>query len=286
MTRPVAATLLAGLAAATLVAGGWAARPTSAGNKRAAEQDAARLLDRLVLPSGAVRVAGEPRGDGGFLHQADGIPAGQLVDRHCFWLVPEPLRRTISFLTRHAPRGSTLIGTGRMGGPQIPVNKSFTFSFPAFAGRIATRQLEVALVALPHRRTGVRADGQDVWMVPRPASEKVPAGVRKVDVRTSKAHVRVTSGAKVRRIVRLFDALPIVQPDTGYHCPPDTIRRPPMTLRFLSAQGALLARARVPGSFAAGSCAPIEFWIGGHRQKPLSGQLYGRIEQLLGVRFG
>ena len=32
-----------------------------------------------------------------------------------------------------------------------------------------------------------------------------------------------------------------------------------MSLRFLAADGALLARARVPGSFAAGSCAPIEF---------------------------
>lgn len=286
MTRPVAAAVLTGLAAAILVASGWAARPTSASNKHAAERDSVRLLQRLVLPSGAVRLAGEPRGDGGFLRQADGIPAGLLVDRHSFWLVHEPLKRTMSFLTRHAPRGATLIGTGRMGGPQIPANKSYTFSFPPLAGRIATRELEVALVALPRRRTGVRADGQGVWMVPRPASEKLPAGVRVVDVRTRKAHVRVTSGAKVRRIVRLFDALPIVQPHSADHCPPDTIRRPPMTLRFLSARGALLARALVPGSFAVGACAPIEFWIGSHRQKPLAGHLYGRIEQLLGVRFG
>jgi hypothetical protein len=59
-----------------------------------------------------------------------------------------------------------------------------------------------------------------------------------------------------------------------------------MSLRFLSADGALLARANVPGSLATGSCAPIEFWIGSRRQKPLSGHLYGRIERLLGVRFG
>jgi hypothetical protein len=122
--------------------------------------------------------------------------------------------------------------------------------------------------------------------VPRPRSEKVPAAVREVDVRTSKAHVRVTTAAKVRRIVRWFDALPIVQPGGRFGCPPDTVRRPPMSLRFRSADGLLLARASVPGSFAIGACAPIEFWIGSHRQKPLSGHLYGRIERLLGVRFG
>ena len=284
--RSVASAVVGGVAAALLLANASAARPTSASNKRAAERDTARLLRRVVLPSGAVRLAREPRGDGGFLEQADGIPAGLLVARHSFWLVREPLKRTIRFLNGHAPTGSSLIGTGRTGGPQIPANRSFTFSFPAVAGRIATRQLEVALAALPHHRTGVRVDAQDIWMVPRPASEKVPAAVREVDVRSSKAHVRVTSAAKVRRIVQLFDALPIVQPDSAYHCPPDTIRRPPLSLRFLSARGALLARARVPGSFSVGSCAPIEFWIGSRRQKPLAGHLYTSIERVLGVRFG
>jgi len=110
--------------------------------------------------------------------------------------------------------------------------------------------------------------------------------VRVVDVRTSKANVRVRSAAMVQRIVRLFDSLPIVQPGLVHGCPPDTIIRPPMSIRFLSAQGALLARAQVPGSFAIGACAPIHFRIGGHRQKPLSGRIYGEIGRLLGVRFG
>jgi hypothetical protein len=122
-------------------------------------------------------------------------------------------------------------------------------------------------------------------MVPRPRGERIPSAVRAVDVRTSKVHARVTGAARVREIVRAFDELPIVQPGDVISCPPDTIHRPTMSLRFLSADGALLARARVPGSFAAGSCAPIEFWIGSHRQKPLSGQIYGSIERVLGVHF-
>ena len=285
MKRIVASAVVCGVAAATLVASVSAARPTSASNKRTAERDTARLLLRVVLPAGAVRLAREPSGDGGLLRHADSIPSGQLVDRYRLWLVHEPLGKVKEFLALRPPHGGRSGGTGSAGGTGIPANASTTFSFPALAGRVSLRELEIDLVALPHHRTGVRADAQDIWVVPRPASEKVPAAVREVDVQTRKAQVRVTSAAKVRRIVRLFDALPIVQPGI-YGCPPDTIRRPPMSLRFLSARGALLARASVPGSFATGSCAPIEFWIGSHRQKPLSGHLYGRIERLLGVRFG
>jgi hypothetical protein len=259
---------------------------TSAGNRRVAERDTTRLLRRIVLPAGAVQLAREPRGDGGLLKQSDSIPSGLLVDRHRLWLVHEPLGEVVGFVDHHPPSGGKRSGTGTSSGRGLPANASTTFSFPALVGRISTRELEIELVGLPHHRTGLRVDAQDIWLVPRPRSEKVPAAVRFVDVRTSKAHVRVTAAAKVRDIVRSVDSLPIVQPGGVYGCPPDTIHRPTMSLRFLSANGALLARARVPGSFAVGSCAPIEFWIGGQRQKPLSGHLYGRIERLLGVRFG
>jgi hypothetical protein len=279
-----AAALVLGVAA-MLVAAASAARPTSASNKQAAERDAAQLLRRIVLPAGAHRLSREPQGDGGLLKTSDSRPSGLLVDRHRFWLMPEPFARVSRFVHTRLPRRARLTGTGTSSGPYVPANKSFIFSFPALSGRISSRALEVVLVALPHHRTGIRADAQDVWMVPRPAGEKLPAAVRVIDVQSRKAHIRVTSETKVRRLVRLFDSLPIVQPGGIYGCPPDTIHRPPLSLRFLSTQGALLARAHVPGSFSSGSCAPIEFWIGSHRQKPLSGQVYGRIERVLGVHF-
>jgi hypothetical protein len=271
---------------ATAATAASASRPTSAGDKHAAERDTAQLLRRLVLPPGAVQLAREPRGDGGLLLHADSSPSGLLVDRHRLWLVHEPLGKVVTFVGHHPPRGGRMSASGSSGGPGIPANASTTFSFPVLSGRISLRALEVDLVALPHHRTGVRADAQDIWIAPRPASERIPAAVREVDVRTSRAHVRVRAAAKVKRIVHWLDALPIVQPGRGYGCPPDTARRPPMSLRFLSADGALLARAHVPGSFSSGACAPIEFWIGSHRQKPLSGHLYDRISRLLGTRFG
>ena len=285
MRRGVGAAVALGflLAMATSV---LARTPTKVSNKRAAERDTARLLRHVALPSGAFRLAHEPSGDGGLLRRPQSAPSGLLVDRHRFWLVHEPLRQTAAFVAHHPPHGGHLSGRGYSSGRHIPANKSFTFSFRPIPGRISSRELEITLVALPHRRTGMRADAQDIWMLPRPPTEKLPAAVREIDIRTSKAHHRVESAAKVRRIVRWFDALPIVQPGGRFGCPPDTVRRPPMRLRFLSGQGVLLARASVPGSFATGSCAPIELWIGSHRQKPLSGHLYGRISRLLGVRFG
>lgn len=284
VTRILGSVIVCAVAAAALVAGVSAARPTSAGNARAAERDTARLLGRVVLPGGAVRLSHEPRGDRGFLKSADSVPGGLLVDRHRFWLVPEPLARAISFVARHVPDGAKLSERGSSGGRNIPKNGSLTFSFPPIAGRIATRQLDVNLVALSRHRTGVRVDAQDIWMVPRPPAEKVPAAVRVIEVRSRKERHRVT-GTRARSIARLFDALPIVQPGGRYGCPPDTRQRPTLSVRFLSANGVQLARAKVPGSFTSGACAPIEFWIRGRRQKPLSGRVYGRIERLLGVRF-
>jgi hypothetical protein len=286
MKRALRWTVAGGLLLATATAPGSAARPTRAGNEHLAARDTSRLLRRLELPGSAVRIFGEPRGDGGLLKQPGSIPSGLLVDRHRLWLVREPLERVIAFVEHRPPRAGRASGTGWSSGKGIPANRSITFSFRPLAGRISLRELEVTLVALPRGSTGVRGDAQDTWILPRPPSEKLPSTVREVDVETSKAHVRVTAATKVRRIVRWFDALPIVQPGGGYHCPPDTIRRPTMSLDFRSASGALLARASVPGSFSIGACAPIQFWIGSRRQKPLSGHLYGRISRLLGTRFG
>ena len=283
--RIAAAALVLGVGAAFVTAA-TAAHAASAANKQAAERDASRLLRRMVLPTAAVRLSREPSGDGGLLQKSDSLPSGLLVDRHRFWRVHEPFARVSQFVHARLPRSARLTGTGTSSGPRVPANRSFTFSFPALPGRISSRALEVELVALPHHWTGIRADAQDVWLVPRPSSEKVPAAVRVIEVRSRRAHVHVTSAGKVRRLVRLFDSLPILQPEVIFGCREDAIGRPPLSLWFLSAHGAVLARARVPGSPTAGLCAPIRLWIGSRRPKLLSGRVYERIEQVLGVRFG
>lgn len=286
MKRIVASAFACVLCLTVLGSAVSAAGPTSASNQRAAARDTAQLLNHLLLPRGTVRLSGEPRGDGGLLRHPDSIPSGLLVDRHRFWLVREPLERVVGFLDLHGPRGARKSGWGWSSGRHVPPNETVTFSFPAVDGRTSLRELLVTIVSLSQRSSGVRADAQEIWVVPRPASEMVPASVREVDVGTSHAHVRVTAPAKVRLLVRWFDSLPIVQPGAVYHCPVETARRATMRLGFRSADGGLLARASVPGARVSGYCASIQFWIGSHREQPLSGHLYRRIERLLGGRFG
>jgi hypothetical protein len=55
---------------------------TAVGNKRAAEQDAERLLADAALPPGAVRLSAEPSGDHGLLLRPPQEPRAEIIDRY------------------------------------------------------------------------------------------------------------------------------------------------------------------------------------------------------------
>jgi hypothetical protein len=265
------ARLLVSFAAALMLGG-----PTSAGNKLAAQRDAQRLLSLVVLPPGAERLAVSPTG----LQSAFSIPGTQaLVDKHRLWRVPESLARVVAFEHAHPPRGSRLsqrsAGTGMRG---------LGFTLPARAGRLSSRNLLVSMASIGGGWTGLRADAQVVWVAARPQNEVVPASVREIDVRRLHGASRsVTDPRKVTRIIRWFDALPIVQPNT-YYCPAMLGPRVIATFAFRDASGALLARARSPGSAACGSA--IDFSIGGRPQTPLLGRHFlVRVGRLIGLRL-
>jgi hypothetical protein len=262
--------------------------PTSAGNRQAAYRDAGRLLRLVVLPPGARPLGSPPGGAGGQLRGPYQTPSGNLVDRHRLWQVPERLDAVVAFVRSHRPQGSLQegSGSGSASGPRIPANETLFFALPAQPGTVSTRSLDITMVALPDGSTGVRVDAQDVWIVPRPPSEVVPAAVREVDVGSH----YVTGSAEVATIVRWFDALPIVQPRARFSCPM-LVFGPAVELDFRSGNGALLAQARMPMRFRGGSllstpCTPIQFSIGRHRETPLvGGRFFRRVERLLGVRF-
>jgi hypothetical protein len=118
-------------------------------------------------------------------------------------------------------------------------------------------------------------------LVGHPAT-RIPSGVRTIDVRSPSGLVRVTDSAKVVRIVRWFDALPVA-PHRIYYCPFIRYKRP-TTLAFRNADGARLARARTPGSAACGSS--FDYSIRGRAQKPvLAGRFLARVGHLLGMRL-
>ena len=270
------ARLVLSLAAALALAG----HPATADNRLAASHDAGRLLSRVVLPPGAQRLREPPPGVRRVPFQ---LPMGaKRVDRYRFWRVAEPLGSVRRFERTHRPRGSQRSGSGYASGGTV-------FSaYPPQPGRTSDRWLAVTLVALPDGSTGVKADAQEIWIVPRPSTEVIPAGVREIDVRSPGLLLRVSDRAKVTRIIRWFDRLPTVQPGI-FHCPM-LVQGPTIHLVFHDAAG-VLARA----SFAADSvghslvstpCTPISFSIRGHRQTPLvGGRFLLRVQRLVATKL-
>ncbi len=115
----------------------------------------------------------------------------------------------------------------------------------------------------------------------------MPAATREIVVHTPKTTRAVESAAKVARIVRWFDALPVSPPGIAVACP--LILAPQIRLSFRSAEGARLAQATVPAT-SAGLCDPIGFRIGGKAERPLIDGAVGpsfvrRLQRLLGVHL-
>jgi hypothetical protein len=248
-----------------------APHPTTAGNRRAAKRSAGRLLDRLLLPLGAVQLRAEPTGDGGVLGRAYRV--GE-VDRHRYWRVHATLDSVLGFLKTHAPQHSRCCETS-----ENPLGIGF-FLRPIY-GRVNSRMLVFTLVGLPHGWTGMRVDSGAAWVVERSAAERVPEGVREVDVRAPKLSKRVTNRAKVKTIVRWIDALPLSR--SGGKCAVPMPRF--VRLTFRSAGGAPLARAAVPEIHP--GCLGITFTIHGRNQPGLGDQirLLLSLQRLLGARF-
>ena len=250
----------------------------TAQNEAATKLDAARLLGLARVPASSRplskrAVTSTPRGTA-------------LVEMHRIWKVRLPLARVLAFEKTHRPRGSSATGYGTGYHWSTITSQQLMFSFPAFAGRISSRELDFDLDALRGGWTRIRVETQDTWVVARSPSEVVPSGVTEVDVGSH----RVTDRGKVAKIVRWFDALPIVQPGAVFHCPALTYG-PVIRLDFRNEAGAVLARARMSIRFMGGSlvstpCTGIQFSIDGRPQTALvGGRFFVRVERLLGVRL-
>jgi hypothetical protein len=252
-------------------------RVIAARRERAALREAKKLLREFVAPRDARRIQ-EPRNYAGVLRQSGPQPIGELVDVHLFWSVRKPLEAVTTFLRAHRLRG--LKQSVASSGSQKPPH------YIVMSSRGGGRYLNVTSVGLP-RRTLIRVDAQVEWVYPRSPSEKVPAATSEIDVRTRGVSVSVRNPAKVARIIRWFDELPISPPGIAVSCP--AVGYVDIMLSFRGAGGAQLAHADVPPAFA-WICDSISFTIGGKQQKPLVDRLHRpsfalRLQRLLGVRL-
>lgn len=292
----IGASVLACVAAgaASALAGSASVRRTTAQNHHAARRDASALLGQVPLPNGATRSSQEPAGDGGVLAgPAFMIGVGNLVDDHSWWTVNEGLNQVFDYVQSNPPHGGTLDTTCGSAANTQPQWKCLGFSFSPRPGVLGVRELVVSIVALGDGSTGIRADTEVQWIVPRSPAEKVPAGTRIVHVvkvvpgqRPSVSRT-VTSRSEVHKIVRLIDRLPTVQP-ANYHCPAQTSSVPVVSFTFQSsANGSVLARASVRSDVLNDDsiCEAMTFRVDG-RSEPALGRARGfltAVGRLLGV---
>src|SRR5579875_2394325 len=282
---PVSAAVIGGLAVALALVGSAGASNTS--NQLRARQEAARLLGLLRPPPGAVALTREPRGDHGALAQPgyDEVTPN-LVDDHRWWMVGGRATRVLAYVSAHLPRGAAPSPPGRSArGAGYAAAESF--ALPPLPGVLDQRVLSVTVVQLTATETGVRTDGEAVWVSLRPASERLPASVREIVItRVSPGEpsglvARVRDPAKVGRIVAWLNALGIAQPGT-MSCP--AFGFPLIRFAFRTGTGEPIAGASVYAGGPSGQCNPIELSLRGRRQPPLVGAGFlARVERLLGV---
>lgn len=274
----VGTALLCGVAA-------FSAAGKTASRRVVAQRDAQRLLRRLVLPAGAIRVAVEPTGDGGVLRAPSSQPSVVgLVDRHRFWEVPLSLSSVVAFIKAHPLHGSLVTASGSLSGPGIPPNQSLMFSLPATAS-VATRWLNVDTVALPDGQTGVRADAQ----VPTVRShERVPhdSGVLRISwTDQHKPAITVTSLKKISAVARAVDQYPLGADGV---CSEGWVP-PSITFSFLSSRnGPVLARVTgVTNGAPDAACEPSMLWVRGRGTQLLveDSDLLQKVNRILGTRL-
>lgn len=275
------AAIIVGAAAVTAVAG--SAGASTPGNLVRARAEAAELLRLLRVPPGAVQDTRAPAFGGRGVLGAPGYDEAtpNLVDAHFWWTVSGRATEVLAYATKRMPRGAKLLVSG-WGGPR-PSWYMKSFSLRPIPGVLAQRVLAVTVAQLDSTTTAIRTDGEAVWITPRPASERVPSGVREIDITSPHVAVKVV-GSPATQIVSWINSMGIGQPGS-INCP--VLGGPTVTFVFRDGGGREVARASgVDFDGTSGECNAIALSIRGRAQPPLiGGDFYGRVQRLLGVRF-
>jgi hypothetical protein len=250
---------------------------SEAQNRIAAERDARNLLARLVLPPGSSYSATQPQGSSQHLSQPFQVPGTpKLIDRPAWWSVPGSPQAVVESIKHQPPKGSHLFGESsdiQLGVGEV--SHSIEFRWPSVTGVLSSRSLLLTVVGESGGRTGLRADAQIVWVVPRPASERIPARARVLEVDYRKGgkpplEFTVLNRRAVLRIAALIDGLPIVQPTDPHSCTAMQANPRTVTLTFRAAPAGR-ALAEATQAEPPGACAAMSLEIHGKVRPALTG---------------
>jgi len=254
-------------------------------NQAIARRDARALLEQLQLPSGVTSSATEPMGVGTDLLKPPRVWEKNTIGVSRWMISPESPAALLAYVGAHPPRE-------RGFRQQITEGSTVIFTWIIDGQHLLSQDLQITVAPLADGHTGLMAEAQSVWMVPRPASERVGPGIDAVDLTlrigsgpagVTREHVHryvFTRPTQVTNIVQEFNRLPISQPGLLYSCPAMLPRMPLLTLRFMGANGSTLARAAVTvhsrknGYAGWNSCDPIDFWIGARQLTPLTSHTF------------
>ncbi len=260
-------------------------------NKAIAQRDTRALLEQLRLPRGATRTYTQPPLPTLIPPKVTGE---NTVAVSRWWITNTAPDVVIAYVKAHrrAERGIYQLET------EPP--STVIFGWTIDGAHLYSQQLQVTVATLADGRTGIMAQAQTKWMVPRPLNERVPSAVRSVAITLrigvgpggmKHQHTRryvFERAATVSSIVNAFDAMPISQPSLFYSCPAMFAGMPSLTLQFRSSTGTMLAHASVrvyPGRNGGSGwigCDPISFWIGTKQQSPLTSHTFvTRIARLI-----
>jgi hypothetical protein len=288
--------VLAGVAGLALVAAlvGVAMAGSGRANRVASRRDARSLLAKLALPAGATRLFSEPHGDHAYLKVQGALEGDEArAIAHGWWEAPGAPVEVIAYVRAHPPAGGTPFGTGAAGNIYSGTSAdSLYYQWPGVRGVLGYRELAVTATALPDGETGVLAEAQSDWIVPRPTVERIPLSTGEIDI-TSGApgqppseSFSVSRTSEIQKVVRLINGLPIAQP-IAYMCPaltdPRLVR---MTFRAAIGGPALAVLSYYdfrPWSGPSQACKTVDLTIAGRRQDPLIG---GDYLQAIGRMLG
>lgn len=261
-----------------LVMAAGASAHTLASNKQAARRDVTMLLDRLRLPTSAVRVKKE----------ALSWPRTDEVEADAHWRVPRSVAEVVAFIKRHpphrgrTPRVHTIVENGEF-------VQQAVIQWPMIRGVLYNRFLDIALKAERGGTTAVQASASDYWFVPRSAVVSALAGAGVLTVTRGSSRIVATKNTRqVQRIAAMFEHLQIIQPGVVISCYAPNQASAWITFKFYARpQGPELARATVPPA-GSSPCGPAAaFAVPGQEQAFLltSPSFLRTAGSVLGVRL-
>jgi hypothetical protein len=286
-----------------------------AANQHAAQRDARERLQQVQLPpTGIMPTRTIPAFAKSFTSSPS--PAKDYSAGAERWeIAAAGPKAVIAYVRKHPPAGSTAgLGSGSSHDTKTGISSTdIQFSWPDVPEQLLNRTLTVTVVTPREGHSVVIVESRAAWFVPRSAAERVPAGVRAIAItlrlgpgatgpvmrpggHVQISHYVVWRAPRVRALVGMINGLPIVQPAIGpLECPMMLTgsAASELTLAFKTGRtGRTTAKAQVyihrgtSWTDGAGTCDPINLWLAGKQQTPLTSPTFVRqIGTLIGAKI-